>query len=146
WWLVVPFQVLLFGPLLAPVWIAGLVRTFRDPDLRSLRFLGWAWVALALTFMATGGKPYYLAGMGPFLLAAGSVWPDRWPQRGRARGRRVLMGSVIAVSAVVCATIALPLLPAHDASSVVATNPDVGETIGWPDLVRTVATVRTRSG
>ena len=37
--------------------------------------------------------------------------------------------------------IALPVLPASDAGPIVAMNPDVGETIGWPELVRTVARV-----
>lgn len=141
WWLVVPFQPLLFGPLLAPVWVAGLVRLFRAPELRGLRFLGWAWVVLAITFMATGGKPYYLAGLVPFLLAVGAIATDRWLERGRPRLRRTLLTCVVAVSAVVCATIALPLLPARDAGPVIAMNPDVGETIGWPELVRTVAGV-----
>src|SRR5215211_6962041 len=62
WWTIVPFQALLVGPLLAPVWIAGLVRLFRDPAVRDCRFLAWAWLVLAVVFMASGGKPYYLAG------------------------------------------------------------------------------------
>lgn len=58
WWAIVPFQVLLVSPPLAPIWITGLVRLFRDPALRDVRFLAWAWVVLAAVFMATGGKPY----------------------------------------------------------------------------------------
>ena len=71
WWAVVPFQLLLVSPLLAPVWIAGLVGLFRDPALREVRFVAWAWVVLACVFMATAGKPYYLAGLLPVLVAAG---------------------------------------------------------------------------
>ena len=37
WWAIVPFQVLLVSPVLAPVWIAGLVRLFRDPAVRPCR-------------------------------------------------------------------------------------------------------------
>ena len=33
-WAFLPYQLLLIGPFLAPVWIAGLVRLFRDPALR----------------------------------------------------------------------------------------------------------------
>src|SRR5215211_1430725 len=72
WWAVVPFQLLLVSPLLAPVWIAGLVRLFRDPAVREFRFLAWAWAVLAVVFMASGGKPYYLAGLLPALLGAGA--------------------------------------------------------------------------
>jgi 4-amino-4-deoxy-L-arabinose transferase-like glycosyltransferase len=134
WWLVIPFQVLLAGPLLAPVWIVGLVRLFRDPALREFRFLAWTWVLLAIAFMATGGKQYYLAGLLPVLLAAGCEPFLRW-----ANGRALAV--VIAISAVAGLFIALPLLPASDAGPIVAMNGDVGETIGWPDLVRTVARV-----
>ncbi|HKP89170.1 MAG TPA: glycosyltransferase family 39 protein, partial [Thermoleophilaceae bacterium] len=87
WWAVIPFQVLLVSPLLAPVWIAGLVRLLRDPSVRDLRFLAYAWIVLAVVFMATGGKPYYLAGLLPVLVAAGSVSVDGWLERGRRRGR-----------------------------------------------------------
>jgi hypothetical protein len=87
WWAVVPFQVLLVSPLLAPVWIAGLVRILRDPALRSVRFIGWAWIVLAAVFMATGGKPYYLAGLLPVLIAAGALAVDGWLERRSSPGR-----------------------------------------------------------
>ena len=144
WWAMVPFQALLAGPLLAPVWILGLTRIFRAAELRQVRFFGWAWVLLAVAFMATGGKPYYLAGMLPVLIGAGSVPVDGWLQRGRARGRRILLGAVVALSTVAGIVIALPVLPAHDAGPVIAMNADVGETIGWPALVTTVAEVAHR--
>lgn len=51
---------------------------------------------------------------------------------------------VVVMSAVAGAVIALPVLPAQLAGPVVALNPDVGETIGWPDLVDTVAGVVRR--
>jgi hypothetical protein len=133
---------LLAGPLLAPVWVAGLVRLFRDSAVREFRFLAWAWAVLAVIFMATGGKPYYLAGLLPALIAAGAVPADGWLERGRRRLRRAVLVGGLAVSGAVSATIALPVLPADDAGPVVAVNEDVGETIGWPELARTVADVR----
>jgi Dolichyl-phosphate-mannose-protein mannosyltransferase len=141
WWAIVPFQFLLISPLLAPIWIAGLVRLVRDPWMRDFRFLAWAWVLLAVVFMASGGKPYYLAGLLPALLGAGAVPVDRWLDRGRRRARRALLAGAIAVSAAVGALISLPLLPARDADPVIAVNEDVGETIGWPEFTRTVSAV-----
>jgi 4-amino-4-deoxy-L-arabinose transferase-like glycosyltransferase len=141
WWTIVPFQVLLVGPLLAPVWISGLVQLFREPDLRDVRFLAWAWVVLAAVFMASGGKPYYLAGLLPALIAAGAIHVDGWLERGRARVRRVALGAALAMSAVTGVIIALPVLPAESADPVIAVNEDVGETIGWPEFVATVADV-----
>jgi 4-amino-4-deoxy-L-arabinose transferase-like glycosyltransferase len=141
WWTIVPFQVLLVSPLLAPVWIAGLVSLFRDPAARQFRFLAWAWVVLAGVFMATGGKPYYLAGLLPALLGAGAIQVDRWLERGRPRARKAVLVAAVAASGVIDLVIALPVLPADQAGPVVAVNEDVGETIGWPDFARTVADV-----
>ncbi len=144
WWAIVPFQFLLVSPLLAPVWIAGLVKLLRDPALRDVRFLAWAWLVLAVVFMAAGGKPYYLAGLLPVLIAAGAVQVDGWLARGRPRVRTAVLVSAVALSAAVDLTIALPVLPGDQAGPVIAMNPDVGETIGWPALVRTVAHVWRR--
>ena len=141
WWAIVPFQLLLVSPVLAPVWIAGLVRLFRDPAVRPYRFLAWAWVVLAVVFMASAGKPYYLAGLLPALLGAGAVSVDGWLDRGRRGLRRGLIAIALVGSAAVSAIIALPLVPADRAGQVVATNPDVGETIGWPRFTQTVADV-----
>jgi 4-amino-4-deoxy-L-arabinose transferase-like glycosyltransferase len=141
WWAIVPFQLLLVSPVLAPVWVAGLVRLFRDPAVRDYRFIAWAWVALAIAFMASGGKPYYLGGLLPVLLGAGAAPVDRWLRLGRSRARERTLRAAIVLSGAVSAVIALPLLPARDAGPTVAVNADVGETIGWPDLVRTVARV-----
>jgi hypothetical protein len=92
--------------------------------------------------MATGGKPYYLAGLLPLLVAVGSASVDRWLEGGRRRARRSAVAAAIAVSAAVGAVIALPVLPAEDAEPVIALNGDVGETIGWRDFARTVAGAR----
>jgi hypothetical protein len=141
WWQLVPFQALMSGPLLAPVWIAGLTRLFRDRDLRDVRFLGWTWVVLAVVFMTTGGKPYYLAGLLPALHAAGAAPVLGWLDRGRSRLRHWMLGTAVVFSAIVGCVIALPVLPARLAGPVVAVNPDVGETIGWPELAAGVAGV-----
>jgi 4-amino-4-deoxy-L-arabinose transferase-like glycosyltransferase len=141
WWAIVPFQLLLVSPPLAPVWVAGLIGLFRDPVLRDVRFVAWAWVVLAVVFMASAGKPYYLAGLLPVLVAAGAVQVDRWLDRGRTRARLAVVIWAIALSAVVDAIIALPVLPADRLGPVLAMNEDAGETIGWPELVRTVAEV-----
>jgi 4-amino-4-deoxy-L-arabinose transferase-like glycosyltransferase len=145
WWAIVPFQFLLVSPVLAPVWIAGLVRLFRDPAARDFRFLAWAWVVLAVVFMATGGKPYYLAGLLPALLGAGAVPVDRWLEPGRRGVRKVALATAVAASAVVSAVISLPVLPADRADPVIEVNDDVGETIGWPELTQAVARAYRRA-
>ncbi|HEX3778990.1 MAG TPA: glycosyltransferase family 39 protein [Pseudonocardiaceae bacterium] len=132
WWLVVPFQFLLASPVLAPLLVIGLVRLFRSP----MRPLGVAWVVLAVMFMVTGGKPYYLAGLLPLLLASGAETAANW--------RAWRFWPWVAVGAAINLIISLPILPAADTGLVIALNPDVGETIGWPDFVHTVTEVRDR--
>lgn len=132
WWLVVPFQFLLASPVLAPMLVVGWWRLFRQPS----RFLAVAWVVLAVVFMVTGGKPYYLAGLLPVIIASGAVAIQNWPAKP--------VWAVMAAAAAVNLVISLPILPARWAGPVIALNPDVGETIGWPDLAATVADVRHR--
>jgi 4-amino-4-deoxy-L-arabinose transferase-like glycosyltransferase len=145
-WALLPFQFLLVSPVLAPVWIAGLIALARRQELRPFRLFAAAWVFLVVAFLVSGGKPYYLAGMFPVLLAAGAIETDAWLDRGSRRARSVLLWTMVGLSGVVSAFIALPLLPAKDAGPVIAMNGDVGETIGWPDLARTVAGVYRRAG
>jgi len=91
--------------------------------------------------MASGGKPYYLAGLLPALIAAGAVSTDRWLARRRRRARTSVLVAAVVSSFLVSCVISLPVLPAADIGPVVTVNEDVGETIGWPELVRTVARV-----
>jgi hypothetical protein len=84
--------------------------------------------------------------MFPVLLAAGAIEVDRWLERDATRGRGVLLWSMIILSGIVSAVIALPVLPPRDAGPVVAIDPDIGETIGWPDLTRAVSVVYRQAG
>jgi hypothetical protein len=145
-WALLPFQLLLVSPVLAPVWIAGLVALARRPALRPFRLFAVAWLTLVVVFTVTGGKPYYLGGMFPVLLAAGGLEATAWLARGRQRVRRALLTAAIGLSAVVSATIALPVLPRENAEPVIAVNEDVGETIGWPELVDRVAAAARQAG
>ena len=131
------------SPFLAPIWIAGPVRLLRAPELRDIRFLGWTWIALAIVFLATGGKPYYLAGLFPPLIAAGAIGVDRWLERGRRGARRAALAVAFATSAIVGGTIALPVLPVDGLDPVLAVNEDVGETVGWPRFAEQVEAVRS---
>jgi 4-amino-4-deoxy-L-arabinose transferase-like glycosyltransferase len=141
WWAIVPFQFLLAGPPLAPVWIAGLVALLRDPRLRDMRFVACAWIVLAVVFMASAAKPYYLAGLLPVLIAAGAVQVDGWLERGRSPARRALLVAALASSAAVGFVVALPVLPSDSLEPVLAMNEDVGEMVGWPRFTRAVAGV-----
>jgi 4-amino-4-deoxy-L-arabinose transferase-like glycosyltransferase len=140
--LFVPFQFLLMGPPLAPVWLAGLWRLTRDRSLALWRCIAVAYPVLVVIFLATGGKPYYLAGIYPVLFAAGAAPTLRWM---RAAGRRSAAVTAIAVSIAVSAVVALPIVPAcvlHD-TPIVAMNYDAGEQVGWPRFAATVTRAYT---
>ena len=137
WWLVVPFQAVLVSPLLVPVWVAGIVALVRD---RTLRAFPLAFGLLAVAFTVTGGKPYYLCGLYPVLLAAGAGPVVRWA---RTRLRVALVAAAVALSALTNVTLMLPVVPEDELAQTPVTAPvaDVGETVGWPAFAATVGDV-----
>ena len=73
-----PLQLLLIGPLLAPLWLGGLWWLLRRAEARPYRPLGLAYVALLVIAFVTGAKPYYTMGLLLSLLGAGGVVAERW--------------------------------------------------------------------
>jgi len=65
----------------------GLWRLFRDDELRDYRFLGVTFVALYVLFVATQGRPDYLAGLYAPLAAAGAFGLQRRREAGVYRLR-----------------------------------------------------------
>ena len=137
----IPFQLVMVSPVLVPVWIAGVCAPFRRPALRDIRFLPVLYLVLAFAYLVGNGKAYYLASLYPALLGVGALPAADWTLRHRARVRTVLLSVGVAVSIVVSAVIALPLLPTTSlqGSAVMAINPDQGETVGWPTFIDTVS-------
>jgi hypothetical protein len=136
----VPFQLVMVSPVLVPVWIAGLLVPWRRTALRPLRFLPVTFGVLAVAYLVGNGKAYYLASFYPILLGLGALPTGAWTQRARATARTGWLAVGVAVSILVSAVIALPLLPETklQGSVVMALNPDQGETVGWPAFVNTV--------
>lgn len=114
-------QLLYFHPLAVPVWGAGLVSALRGQ--RAARPFAIAFLALAAVYVATSGKPYYLASAYPPVLAAGAVALDRWRERAVA-GWRALVAA-LAVTGAGLGLVALPALPLTTVDSV------TGALFGW---------------
>lgn len=138
-----PFQLVLISPYLAPVWIVGLFHLFRRPTLRWCRAIAWAYPLLAVVFIATGGKSYYLAGMLPVFLAAGAQPTIDWVHRGRSSRRRAAVGIAFVLTAVGTVSFTLPVLPVSmlHRTPIESLNYDEGETVGWPTYVEQIAGV-----
>ena len=138
----IPFQLALVGPLLVPVWLAGLLGLLRAERWRRYRCFAVAYLALTVIMLATAGKAYYIAGFYPLLLGFGALRADAWLQRGGAV-RRWLLAGAIALTAALSAFIGLSVLPVHDlaGSAVEKLDSTEGEMVGWPRFVATVASV-----
>jgi Dolichyl-phosphate-mannose-protein mannosyltransferase len=128
-----PLGYFLAGTLVGSVLgVAGLVRLFRMPDLR---FLSVTALGVAVLFMLTGGRPYYLAGVLPVLWAAGAVRVER--QRPAAWWRWVPTWPTYAVTVVALGLVnVLPIQPvsAHADQPLMIGNFQLDE-IGWPEMV-----------
>ncbi len=139
--LVVPLSLVLIGPLLCVVAVLGLVTSLRAAERSRWGWIGLGYLGLLVAVVATGGKPYYVAGCFPALLALGARPLAAWLSR--ARRRWLVWWLAVAVFAVPTAVFSLPLaapgsLPFRVAVTV---NPDSAETVGWPAYVATVRTV-----
>ncbi|OZM79721.1 glycosyltransferase family 39 protein [Pseudonocardia sp. MH-G8] len=146
WYVFLPFQLVLVSPLLVPVWALGWWRLARDPVLRTWRAFAVAYVLVAAVFLVTGGKPYYLAGFFPVLLAAGATPVVAWAQRGARRVRAGVVAAALVLSLAMSSVLMLPLVPQEElaGTSVPDIHYDAGETVGWPAFAATLAAVRER--
>ncbi|HEV8648599.1 MAG TPA: glycosyltransferase family 39 protein [Actinomycetes bacterium] len=138
-----PLQLLVTNPLLAPVWLLGLVALLRDGWARAWRPLAVAYLVFVAFYMLVGGKPYYAFGFYPVLFAAGAVRLARRRERHGGGGlplRRLL--PAVALAAALPLPLLLPVLPASTLTVVAKANYDAGETFAWPTYVAQVLRVR----
>lgn len=131
--------ILTMGPLLLPVWIAGLVVLLRDPTLRPLGAL----VIVVILLLAPEGKGYYPGPTIPLVLAAGCVAIGRIVSPMR---RRRVTGLVLVVGLLEAALLLPILLPVVPASAlhtlgIDRLNPDFANTVGWPAFTAQVGIV-----
>ena len=134
------------GPLLLPLWLAGLWFLVFTQAAARYRVLAWLYaVPLALFFFAHG-RAYYLAPAYPMLLAAGAVAFEGWLGDVRPHAAAWVRGAiwiVLAVALVTSAAIALPLAPIGSAGWRISrkAHDNFAEQVGWPELVAQVATI-----
>ena len=87
-------QATIMGPILAPLWIAGLSWLFFAKERRRYRIFGWTFVVMLVTFIVLKGKNYYLAPAYPILFAAGAVAFERITRRRLTSRQRQSAGAV----------------------------------------------------
>ena len=101
-------EVLIVGPLTAPIWIAGLIGFAMWRPLAGGRWLSIAWLVLMATMLLLHGKSYYPAAIYPILLAGGAVVIEHLIRR---RAVRTAVLSATALGGALLAPFTLPVLP-----------------------------------
>lgn len=144
-------QIFDLGPILFPVWIAGLVFFLRD---RRWRVLGLTFVVFFVLMEVAHAKNYYVFPIYPMLLAGGAVVIERWLAHRRAWTRAAVIAIVLIASlpAIPLVTWMLPperLLAYQEALGMKISKAEVShesllpqpvaDQFGWPEMVREIA-------
>lgn len=105
-------QLLMVNPLIAPLWMAGLLFLFASRAGRRYRLLGWIWLSVFALLAASGtARANYLGPAYALLLPAGGVAFERMA-RARSWGwLPPVAASVFAFAGIASAPLAIPLLP-----------------------------------
>jgi hypothetical protein len=121
-------QLLVFAGLAGLVLGAyGLFRLFRADEMRPYRYLGMTFVVLYVVFVATAGRPYYLAGLYAPLAAAGALGLQRRREAGRSPRRRLAWPAwSAAIAAAVCILVtSVSIARSDDAENIARRTADV---------------------
>lgn len=130
-----PLLLLLLGPPLVPIWLAGIRHLWTHPSVRRARFLVIALATLlAFTFVAGAQVHYFMTPLAA-LFAVGCV-----PLGERITGYRGV-ATGFGVNATLCGLIGLPLLPLSvlGHTPVPAISPLAADQVGWPTYVGQIA-------
>jgi Dolichyl-phosphate-mannose-protein mannosyltransferase len=104
-------QVLIVHPILAPIWIIGVVAFLFSARFKPYRFLGWCYLVAFTAFVALKGKNYYLGPIYPVYLAAGAVVVESFIERSRQVWLRSVLVLLILAGGAWLAPVVMPVLP-----------------------------------
>ncbi|MBV8116588.1 MAG: glycosyltransferase family 39 protein [Candidatus Eremiobacteraeota bacterium] len=147
-------QILVTNPLMAPIWIVGLVYAFQTSQLR---WIGWTYVLVLAVMIGFDARNYYAGDVYPLAIATGALAVERVL---RTQTARSAVTGYVAAAALLTIPFVLPILPEDRLAKVVAAtkrvvhlrvsperHPDAALTDnfagmhGWPRLTATVAEV-----
>ncbi len=150
-------QVMLMGPAVAAVALAGLVFCFATKEGKRWRALGWTFATVALVLILQRGKPYYLSPAYTMLFASGAVAVERLADAGGWRWLRPVAIALIVACGIAFAPLAKPLLPVathvrytemlgmapgtDERKAVVRLSQFFADRLGWRELAALVAQV-----
>ena len=130
------------------LWITGFWYYARRPEGQRYRALAWMAAVPFGLFLLLQGRFYYPAPIYPMLIAAGSSLARRPPDRAASRPsawERIRGYGPFLAGGLLMMAVALPLAPVHSILGKVETTAvsEYVEEIGWPELVRTIARIRS---
>lgn len=156
----IPFvggQVLLLGPLAAPIWLTGVFYLLFAEQMRSFRVLGILLVIAYAIFIAGQGKSYYFAPLYPLGFAAGALALERLRAVPRWRWLGPIAIVLVSVSGLLLFPLSVPLLspesliryaktigisaPQDERHEAGQLPPHFADRFGWPEMAATVALV-----
>ena len=112
-------QMIIIGPLVTPLWVAGVLAFLFWRPLKPYRLLGWSYIVSYIVIFLQHGKNYYLGPIYPMLFAAGAVLLeaalDR-PESGQPRLQWVksTVMYTLVINGICSAPIVVPMLsPEH---------------------------------
>jgi hypothetical protein len=104
-------QVLIIHPLLAPIWIIGVLAFLFSARLKPYRFLGWCYLTAFTVFVVLHGKNYYLGPIYPVYLAAGAIEIESYIARSRQLWLKPALIVLILAGGAWLAPVVMPVLP-----------------------------------
>jgi hypothetical protein len=134
---VIPFLIVLLGPPLVPIWIAGITGLVRRPEWRPVRMLVVTFPVVVGLVVVAGSQFYYEYGLLAAVYAIGCIPAAEWA----VRTRRVWVPVVcVVVNGVICTAIALPWVPVRDlgATPIPAIDQVTRLQVGWPRYAQQV--------
>ncbi|MEP7055241.1 MAG: glycosyltransferase family 39 protein [Actinomycetota bacterium] len=137
-----PFLLVILGPPLVPIWVAGLVALARRPRWRPVRFIAAAFPVLLVLVFVMGAQSYYPFGLVAVLFAIGCVPAYEWIARSY-RSRRAIVVAAVALNTAVSGVLGLPLIPLSSlgGTPVPGINQVAADSVGWPAYVHEIADV-----
>ena len=132
-------QLVMAGPLAAPLWIGGIAWALTVGGERPQRALAWCFLGpLLLLVLSSGARAYYLAPAFPFAFAAGGAWAEHLVARTGRRWIPAALAAGVVVSGVGGLPIAMPLLAPERVLEVIqsaldsVTGPEKGGIVADP--------------
>jgi len=104
-------QVLIVHPILAPIWIIGVLAFLLSARLKPYRFLGWTYLVAFTVFVILKSKNYYLGPIYAVYLAAGAVVIESFIARTRQVWLKPAIVVLILASGAWIAPVVMPVLP-----------------------------------